>query len=76
MDNFVESRHLLLFNFFFSFHFFWVFFLISIFKFMHISFWHADHNEVSKDVEEEDRHADEEEGGDIRVDKRWKFSSD
>lgn len=36
--------------------------------FGHIGFAHADHDEVGEDIEKEDRHAHEEEGGDVRVD--------
>ena len=60
MNDLIESRYLFLLHLFLGFDLFGVFFTISVFQFMHVCFGHADHDEISEDVEEEYGHAEEE----------------
>ena len=55
---------------------FWLLFLVKfVFDFLHIGLGHANHDEVGEDVEEENRHADEVNRRDVRVDKGAKFTT-
>lgn len=51
------------------------FFSFFILELLHVGFGHTEHNKIAENIVKEDRHADEEERGDERVDKEGEFAS-